>query len=132
MGNNKIKFNEVTKISSIKELLELAVKEAGDKIAFKYRENDKVVDVTYKEFQADTFALGTGLLERGFEKNHIAVIGDNCYEYVAVYLTVLKSSGVIVPVDKELPIEDVINVVNDSDSVVLFYDKKHEKVNLSF
>ena len=36
MGNYKVKFNEVAKISSIKEMLELAVKEAGDKIAFKY------------------------------------------------------------------------------------------------
>jgi len=123
----KIKFNEVTKISSIKEMLELAVKEAGDKVAFKYKKNDEIVDVTYNEFQNDTFALGTALLEKGCEKTHIAVIGDNSYDYVSVYLTVLKSSGVIVPVDKELPIEDVINVVNDSDSTVLFYDAKHEK-----
>jgi len=123
----KIKFYEVTKIDSIKEMLALAVKEAGDKIAFKYRKNDKVIDVTYKEFQEDTFGLGTALLEKGCEKTHIAVIGDNSYDYVTVYLTVLKSSGVIVPVDKELPIEDVVNVVNDSDSTVLFYDAKHEK-----
>ncbi len=127
MGNHKIKFNEVTKFSTIKEMMELAVKEAGDKIAFKYRENDSIVDVTYKEFQDDTFSLGTALLENGFEKTHIAVIGDNSYDYITVYLTVLKSSGVIVPVDKELLIEDIVNVVNDSDSTVLFYDMKHEK-----
>jgi len=126
MGN-KIKFNEVTKINSIKEMMELAVKEDGDKVAFRYREDDKIVDVTYKEFQNDTLALGTALIEKGFTKNHIAVIGDNSYNWITVYLTVLKSSSVIVPVDKELPIEDVVNVVNDSDSVVLFYDEKHEK-----
>jgi len=126
MGN-KIKFNEVTKIKSIKEMLELAVKEDGDKLAFRYREEDKIVDVTYKEFQNDTLALGTALLDKGFTKNHIAVIGDNSYNWITVYLTVLKSSSVIVPIDKELPIEDVVNVVNDSDSEVLFYDAKHEK-----
>ena len=30
MGNKKLKLNEVTKITSIKEMIELAVKEAGD------------------------------------------------------------------------------------------------------
>ena len=127
MGN-KVKFNEVTKIKSIKEMMEIAVKEAGDKLAFRYREDSKIVDVTYKEFQNDTLALGTALIEKGFTKNHIAVIGDNSYDWVTVYLTVLKSSSVIVPIDKELPIDDIVNVVNDSDSVVLFYDAKHEKV----
>lgn len=126
MSNNKIKFYEVTKINSIKEMLELSVKEAGDKVAFKYKKDNEIVDITYNEFQNDTFALGTALLEKGCEKNHIAVIGDNSYEYITVYLTVLKSSGVIVPIDKELPIKDVVNVVNDSDSTVLFYDAKHE------
>ena len=32
--NNKMKLNEVQKVTSIKEMLNLAVKEAGDKIAF--------------------------------------------------------------------------------------------------
>ena len=127
MGN-KVKFNEVTKINSIREMMEIAVREAGDKLAFRYREENKIVDVTYKEFQNDTLALGTALIEKGFTKNHIAVIGDNSYNWVTVYLTVLKSSSVIVPIDKELPIDDIVNVVNDSDSVVLFYDAKHEKV----
>lgn len=131
MGN-KIKFNEVTKINSIKEMMELAVKEDGDKVAFRYREDEKIVDVTYKEFQNDTLALGTALLEKGFTKNHIAVIGDNSYNWITVYLTVLKSSSVIAPIDKELPIEDVVNVVNDSDSVVLFYDAKHEKALMEY
>ena len=44
---------------------------------------------------------------------HVAVIGDNCYKYVTVYLTVLKSKGVIVPIDKELPVYDIINVLDN-------------------
>ena len=50
--NNKMKLNEVQKVTSKKEMLNLAVKEAGDKIAFEYKdENDKNknIKVTYKE-----------------------------------------------------------------------------------
>ena len=64
--NNKMKLNEVQKVTSIKEMLNLAVKEAGDKIAFEYKdENDKNknIKVTYKEFVKDTEELGTAITE---------------------------------------------------------------------
>ena len=129
MGKIKeLKYYDVQKVGTIKELLEIAVEQAGDKIAFKYKdEKGKVIDVTYKEFQKDTFELGTALNSINMADKHIAVIGENSYKWVTVYLTVLKSKGVIVPIDKELPVCDIINVLNDSDSEVLFYAKKYEK-----
>ena len=129
MGKIKeLKYYDVQKVGTIKELLEIAVEQAGDKIAFKYKdEKGKVIDVTYKEFQKDTFELGTALNSINMADKHIAVISENNYKWVTVYLTVLKSKGVIVPIDKELPVCDIINVLNDSDSEVLFYAKKYEK-----
>ena len=47
-------YNDVVKIETIKEILDLAVKEAGDQDAFQYKDGDNVVKVTYKEFQNDT------------------------------------------------------------------------------
>ena len=120
-------LNEVTKINSINELLEIALKEAGDKIAFKYKVKDTVKEVTYKEFQNDTIYLGTALHSLGITESHVAVIGENSYNWLTVYLTILKSNSVIVPVDKELPTPDIINVLAHSDSEVLFYAKKFEK-----
>lgn len=130
MGKTKdLKYYDVQKVDTIKQLLEMAVEQAGDKIAFKYKEGkDKVIDVTYKQFQEDTFELGTALNSINMADKHVAVIGDNCYKYVTVYLAVLKSKGVIVPIDKELPVYDIINVLNDSDSEVLFYAKNMKKI----
>lgn len=108
-------------------MLELAVKEAGDKFAFKYKVGDKIKEITYKDFQNDTIYLGTALHSLGITDNHIAVIGDNSYNWITVYLTVLKSNSVIVPIDKELPTSDIINVLEHSDSEVLFYSKKFDK-----
>ena len=120
-------FNKVTKFDSINEMMELAVKEAGDKLAFKYKVKDDIKEVTYKEFQNDTIYLGTALHSLGITESHVAVIGENSYNWITVYLTVLKSNSVIVPVDKELPTKDIITVLNHSDSEVLFYSKKYEK-----
>ena len=87
MGKIKeLKYYDVQKVGTIKELLEIAVEQAGDKIAFKYKdEKGKVIDVTYKEFQKDTFELGTALNSINMADKHIAVIGENSYKWVAVY-----------------------------------------------
>ena len=130
MNKNYALNSNVTKISSIKEMLEIAVKEAGDKNAFEYKDekvNDKIVKVTYKEFVKDTEELGTALASLGMENKHIAIIGENSYKWLTVYLTVLKSTGVFVPIDRELPCKDIINVLKHSDSEVLFYSEKYEK-----
>lgn len=130
MSGKNYEYNSAVKIDTIKEMLELAVKEAGDNIAFQYRSEgnkEKIEKVTYKEFVEDTYYLGTALSQIDMLKSHIAVIGDNSYEWLTVYLTVLKSDGVLVPIDKELTSKEIINVIKSSDSKVLFYAGKYEK-----
>ncbi|MGN1311189.1 MAG: AMP-binding protein [Clostridia bacterium] len=127
MKNENLKYYEVTKINTIKEMLDLAVKEAGDKTAFEYKNKKEIVKVSYKEFKNDTNYLGTALSTIDMLKSHIAVVGDNSYNWLTVYLTVLQSDGVLVPVDKELTCEEIINVLKNSDSEVLFYSSKFEK-----
>ena len=125
--SKKYKLNEVVKFHDINEMLEMAVSKVGNRIAFKYKENDTVKEVTYKEFQNDTIYLGTGLHSLGITEHHIAVIGENSYKWLTVYLTVLKSDSVFVPIDKELPVNDIINVLKHSDSEVLFFSKRYDK-----
>ena len=108
-------------------MLDLADKQAGDKDAFMYFEKKEVKSATYHEFVLTTEYLGAALCDMGYGKSFIANIGANSYKWVCVYLTVLKSAGVYVPIDKELPFDDIVNVVSDSGSEVLFYAAKFEK-----
>lgn len=127
MKNDKLKYYEVTKINTIKELIDLAVKEAGDNIAFEYKDKKDIVKITYKEFQNHINYLGTALSTIEMQDKHIAVIGENSYDWLTVYLTVLHSDGVMVPIDKELTVKEIINVLRSSDSEVLFYSSRYEK-----
>lgn len=125
---SKFKLNEVTKITSIKEMLKMAVKEDGDKLAFKYKgKDDRIVHITYKMFARDIEELGTALASIGMHDKHIAMIGENSYKWLTGYLTVLQSTGVFVPIDKELTVKEIINVLKHSDSEVLFYAEKYEE-----
>ena len=121
----KIELNKVTKVESIKEMLDLAVKEAGNKNAFEYKNGDKIVKITYKQYVDDINSLGTALASLNMHNKHVAIIGENSYKRLTVYLCMLQSTGVFVPVDRELTCLDVINVLKHSDSEVLFFSKKY-------
>lgn len=121
----KIELNKVTKIKSIKEMLDLAVKEAGNKNAFEYKNGDKIVKITYKQYVDDINSLGTALASLNMHNKHVAIIGENSYKWLTVYLCMLQSTGVFVPIDRELTCLDVINVLKHSDSEVLFFSKKY-------
>ncbi|MBO5870329.1 MAG: AMP-binding protein [Clostridia bacterium] len=121
------KTPELTKPTSIKHLLQIAVDEAADKIAFKYRTSDGIREVTFKEFQTETFWLGTALNSLGLAKGHIGCAAENSYNWILVYLTALQSEGVFCPIDKELPDSDLINVVHGGDDEIVFCDKKREE-----
>lgn len=128
MAKKQFTYYKVTKFNSIKEMLDLAVREAGDKIAFKYKGEGKVIEVSYADFFQQVTWLGSALAEMGFSDKHIACIGNNSYKWVLTYLTVLKSAGVFVPVDKELPAADIFHILNESESRVVFYTKMHEEL----
>ena len=121
------KLYDVKKVNSVKELMQYTVSENGERDAFRYKSGKEIVNVTYNEFQKDTISLEVALNKLGVEGKHIAVIGENSYEWLTVYLSVLKSKSVLVPIDKELPLKDIINVLKHSESEVLFYSGRYEK-----
>ena len=127
LKNSKLAYYDVQKFDTIREMLSLADEQAGDKAAFMYPTKSGSESVTYHEFVMTTEYLGTALTAMGFGKSHIANIGENSYKWVCVYLTALKSGGVYVPIDKELPFDDIVNVANNSESEILFYAKKFDK-----
>lgn len=124
-----IKYNDVPKVNTIKEIIDLAVEKAGDKNAFEFKKSSKseITQITYKQFKEEINQLGTAMCKIGIGNSHIAVIGENSYNWLKTYVTVLLSDGVVVPVDKELTVNEIINVLKSSDSEVLFYSKKYEK-----
>lgn len=122
-------LNDTVKIDSIAHMIDLCVKDAGDKTAFMYKtgRNDNVHSVTYKEFADDILALEKGMAKAGIKKTHISILSENSYKWINVFISVLKSDSVFVPIDKELPFEDVLYVASHSDCRVLFFSAKYKK-----
>ena len=83
--------------------------------------------VTYGRFREEMEALGTRLLDLGLHGKKIAVIGESCYQWILTYFTTVSGVGVIVPLDKNLPPEEIKNLIKRSGASALVYAKRSEK-----
>lgn len=124
---------EVKPFSSIREMLYLAAEEAPDTVAYKFKgEGGTVTEVTYSRFRDAVDALGTGMALHGIKNMHVGMIGENCYGWILAYLTTLCGDNVFVPIDRELPVREIINVVHHSDCEALFLTKSYADKLLPF
>lgn len=127
MFRKKVVHAPVRPISSIREMLSCAVTEDGDKIAYKFKQKDgTIAEISYRGFYDTVEALGAVLTHMGFGTSHVACISENRYDWICVYLAVLQSAGVYVPIDRELPADDKVYLINDSESEVIFVSGKYE------
>lgn len=129
--NKNYELNKVRKIETIKEMLKIAVEEAGEKAAFKYKDpnnKDNTIEITYKQFENDTEEIGTALCCLGMADKKVAIIGENSYKWLTVYISMLKSKGVFVPIDRELPLQDIIKILIHSEVETLFYSERYEGI----
>ena len=112
-------------IKNITELVAKATKNYKDKVAYRYMRNRKIIEKTYKQVKKDCDAFGRTLEKLGMIGKHIAVIGPTSYEYLITYLGTVSSGSVIVPIDKELSKEEVIDLLNRADASVFVYDEQY-------
>ena len=128
MANKKYPYNEVAEPRDLKELISYCAKEYGDNTAFWYRVKNKEINKSFKQVEADIKALGTYLLNAGYENKHIALMGENCYEWIISYFAVVNSGNVIVPIDKENVAEAVQFQLTHSDTDLFLYSSTYADI----
>jgi len=120
---------ERREITDLKDMLNQSAKIYGDKDAFKLKDkNGNYYGISYKKFKKDVDALGTAMYSKGLKGAHIAVIGENRYEWCTTYLAVANGVGVIVPLDKELPEKEIENLIKRSKAKAVVFSKKYEPI----
>ncbi len=121
-------FYSIPQIKTFKEMIDNSEAMYSSRPAFRLRNKDGVYyEITYKKFRHDIYYMGNSLITNGFNRRHIAVIGSNSYKWLVTYLSVTCSDNVIVPIDKELMTDNVMDILRDSDACMLFGDKKYIK-----
>ena len=117
---------EIREISTLKEMFETSTKIYADKVGFleKYDAKSPYTEITYKQFREDVYAFATGLIDMGLMGKKIAVIGENSYRWIVTYMSVVTGIGTIIPIDKELPYEEIKYLLDFSESSAIISSKK--------
>lgn len=101
--------------------------------AFIFRRNPKESEVhrTFNEYAEDIKNLGTYILNSKYKGDRIAVVGANSYEWFVSYTAILSTDSVGVPLDRMLPEDELIALLERSRAKVIFYQQKHHAMMVS-
>lgn len=112
---------EVRHITDLRDMLRTSTDMYAEKDAFLQKIDGEYHGITYANLRCDVEALGTELWSRGLAGKRIIVTGENCYAWCISYLAVICGLGVVVPVDREIPAEEMANIAAVSEAAAVIY-----------
>lgn len=129
-ANVKKKLHKIEKITNLKDMMNKSAKKFGDKPLFKYKTEipGEFNSITYNQFLSDINALGTKLLDMGLKGKRVAIIGENRYEWCLAYMATACGTGVVVPLDKLLPANELETLIVRSGVEAIFYSSKYDDI----
>lgn len=109
-------------ISNLKDMLNKTGELYGEKPAYKIRiDEGKYKIFTHSNIRNMINALGTSLINMGLKGKRIAVIGENRYEWGLTYLSIVCGTGIVVPLDRALPANELEALIQRSEVEAIFY-----------
>ncbi len=119
---------EESHYETVKEIFRYGTETFRDRVFIldKDKPRDKEFrEYTYGDFREDVEALGTALTAKYMEKGApLAIIGENQYDWYVSYMTALTGAGIAVPLDKELPDNEIEITLNRSKAEAVIFSAK--------
>lgn len=117
---------EYMKITDLKDMLKKSGEKYGKNIAYKLREEEgKYKLITHEQVRKMVDGLGTSLINMGLKDKRIAIIGENRYEWEIAYLSIVCGTGIVVPLDKSLPENELESLIERSEVEAIICSKKY-------
>ncbi len=129
MKNRPYPLYEHREFHTLKELVCRQAKEKAEQTAFFYSKGkETLIEKSYCTFKNEIDALGTYLLEQNHRNEKIAIIGENCYEWLLAFMAVVNSGNVAVAIDRELPADRILQLVQYADCKAVIYSLQYADV----
>ena len=117
-------------IRDIKDMLKKTGELYGNKPAYKFKTDEpgKYRTISHKEIREMVDCLGTSLVSLlDLKGKRIAIIGENRYEWEVAYFSVVAGTGIVVPLDKALPANELESLIRRSEVEAIFYSRAYEE-----
>lgn len=126
MKNKPYPLYSLPIITDLKDMVRSRAKNTPNDVAFSYSVGkNKIVNKTCLELSNEIDAFGTFLYEKDFRDKHIAIIGENSYEWIVAFLAIVNGGNVAVPIDKEQPAERIKQMLLQSDCEAVIVSKSY-------
>ncbi len=103
---------------TLSTLLSKRARETPEKICIKFERRR----LTYSEIDRLVTGIAGGLRELGLNtKDRVAILMENCPEYIISYFAILRAGGISVPINIFLTVEEVSYILKDSGCKFLIY-----------
>lgn len=112
----------VPEIKSIQDMLLRCAKEYGDKLALEDLNDTPIKQLTFNQLRDYVIRFGKALFDVGIkERDHIAIISENRVQWSLTYFTAMCFNLVVVPIDKNLSQNEILNIIHESESKAIVF-----------
>ncbi len=121
---------ETTHFRDFREMTENVAKRYPDRYAITYRKDPRdaePVHITFAEARDTIRNLATGCVAMGMRDKTVAIIGETSPEWIFSYFALMSIGAVTVPIDKELPAQDMISILNTAKCEFMVFSPVLEK-----
>lgn len=125
---NKYPFYQNEPVDSIVQIIERSEKMYRDSVAIRFKKNKAFHDKSYLDLATDSRNLAGFLLDQSYNKGHIAVFGSPSYEWIITYFGTAFAGMVIVPLDVDLPADELYDLIVSADVECVFYDEQYADI----
>lgn len=116
-------------IKTLQELVDASADEHGNRVFIREKNGRDISEKTFVQFREDVKkAMVYVNTFRNGEPVHCAVAGASSYAWLVSYFGTVCGGNASVPLDAQLGEDDIADLLNRSDSVVFFYDKRFSKM----
>lgn len=123
-------YEDMTHYKTVKEFFIKSVNQYPNNACILEKPNHKepYKTITYKEFGEDVLGLGTALINvLKLKDEKVIIIGETQYDWYVSYMAMLCGVGIAVPTDRELPINELENIIKRSKASAIIYSSKKEE-----
>ncbi len=121
--NSNLGNANIPNYQTIKEIVVTGTKAGGDKRQYVFLDKSKKeCERSFNQTWSEINAIGTFFNLKGLNgKKKIAIIGENCFEWMVVYYATLVGGNITVPMDCKLPADDLADqlIRCDCDALVI-------------
>lgn len=124
MAGRNYPLYETTVFEDFRIMTENVARKYPDRIAISYKKNPRDMDplkVTYSEARDYIRNMGTELISMGCRDKHVALVGESSCEWICSYFSLMSIGAVVVPIDINLPIEEIAGILNTAECEFLFF-----------